>query len=93
MKANWNYDKRKGRRQALSHRAEIARIEDGERLADCLVLDISASGARLGLSSVADIPKEFVLVLSKPGRVLRRCKVVRSAANEIGVTFVGPSRK
>lgn len=93
MKTDWTYDKRKGRRQALSHRAEIVRVEDGEPLADCLVLDISASGARLGLKSVADIPKEFVLVLSKPGRVLRRCKVVRSAANVLGVTFVGPSKK
>ena len=93
MTKGWNYDKRKGRRQPLTHRAEIARLENGEHLADCVVLDISETGARLGLLATGSIPEEFVLVVSKAGNVLRRCKVVRSGATELGVTFVGMRRK
>jgi hypothetical protein len=89
----WTYDKRKGRRTSLTHRAEIARLENGERIADCVVLDISESGARLGVLATGDIPQEFVLVISKPGKVLRRCKVMRSTATELGVAFVRSTKK
>jgi hypothetical protein len=93
VNTRWNYDKRKGRRQPLTQRAEIARLENGERLADCVVLDISETGARLGVLATADIPKEFVLVVSKAGKVLRRCKVMSSTATELGVAFVGAAKK
>jgi hypothetical protein len=89
----WKYDKRKGRRRPLTHRAEIARLENGEHLADCVVLDISETGARLGLLATGDIPEEFVLVVSKAGNVLRQCKVVRSGATELGVAFVGMRKR
>jgi hypothetical protein len=92
--SGWAYEKRRGKRQNLSHRAEIARIEDGQHLAPCIVLDISETGARLGVkSSAASLPKEFVLVLSRVGNVLRRCSVVRSNERELGVKFVMPPRK
>jgi hypothetical protein len=89
----WTYDKRKGRRTSLTHRAEIARLENGERIADCVVLDISETGARLGVLATADIPEEFVLVVSKAGKVLRRCKVMRKTATELGVAFVRAAKK
>jgi hypothetical protein len=93
MNTRWNYDKRRGRRQALRHRAEIARLENGEHLADCVVLDISDTGARLGVRNTIGIPPEFVLVVSKAGNVLRRCRVVRTKATELGVSFVGKPTK
>jgi hypothetical protein len=90
----WAYEKRRGKRQSLLHRAEIARLEDGQHLAPCIVLDISESGARLGVKTPpASLPKEFVLVLSRVGNVLRRCAVVRSNERELGVKFVTPEKK
>lgn len=92
--SGWSYEKRRGKRQNLSHQAEIARLEDGERLADCIVLDISESGARLGLKAPSPgLPSEFVLVLSRAGNVLRRCAVVRNGEKELGVRFVAPQKK
>jgi hypothetical protein len=90
----WAYEKRRGKRRSLSQRAEIARLEDGEPLAGCVVLDMSTTGARLGLKSAPrDLPSEFVLVLSRVGDVSRRCSVVRNGEKEPGVRFVLPSKK
>jgi hypothetical protein len=93
VNTGWSYDKRKGRRQPLTQRAEIARLENGDRLADCVILDISDTGARLGLLATEGIPEEFVLILSKAGKVLRRCRVVRSTATELGVSFITAPKK
>jgi hypothetical protein len=86
-------DKRKARRQQLSHAASIARLENAERIADCVVSDMSAGGARLVVKQPADIPKEFVLLLTESGNVVRRCQVVWSRQNHLGVRFVDAKKK
>jgi hypothetical protein len=89
----WAYEKRRGKRQSLAANAAIVRIENGQHIAACLVLDLSAEGARLRLKSLADIPKEFVLLLSNVSKVLRRCEVVWRRENDLGVKFVKASPK
>jgi hypothetical protein len=57
----------------------------------CLMMDISASGARLKLempSPDTKLAKEFYLLLSANGMVHRRCELVRVNGSEIGVQFV-----
>jgi hypothetical protein len=89
----WSYDKRKGKRQALGHRAAIVRVEDGKPIAGCMVVDLSQTGARLQLKDSAEVPKEFVLLMSNISKVLRRCEVVWRREQDIGVRFVAGARK
>ena len=86
-------DKRRNRRQPLSHVATIARVENGERIGECIVRDMSAGGARLVVKEPVELPKSFVLLMSKSGNVLRRCQVVWSRQNHVGVSFLGAGRK
>lgn len=53
---------------------------------DCLVRDMSASGARLQVESVLGIPDEFTLVLAD-GSPPRQCTVRWKQARSIGVAF------
>jgi hypothetical protein len=48
---------------------------------DCIISDISASGAKLTIGA-RDLPDEFTLLFR------RRCRLVRSADGQIGVEFV-----
>jgi hypothetical protein len=62
---------------------------DGTFKRACTVMDISHSGARIGLSDDSGFdPTEFFLLMSTLGAVHRRCCAVRRYGNEIGVTFV-----
>lgn len=54
----------------------------------CNVLDMSREGARLFLETpVKDVPAEFVLRLSRNGKIERDCQLVWRQQNEIGVHF------
>jgi hypothetical protein len=62
----------------------------------CDILDISGVNARLRAADPAQLPNEFVLLLSADGRVHRRCKVIWRSSDEIGVRFMpgpGPRTK
>jgi hypothetical protein len=63
---------------------------DGSWQMPCLMMDISASGARLKLDTPSPDTKlkEFYLLLSANGMVHRRCELVRVSGSEIGVQFV-----
>ena len=93
MTSPWRYEQRRGKRQALSHRAELAGLKDGQHLADCVVLDVSVTGARLALKPGTELPDQFVLILSKTGKVLRRCTVIWRKSNQIGVDFRAAAKK
>lgn len=54
----------------------------------CMILDLSSGGARLGLRERVVLPKEFILVMSRDGRLNRRCEVAWSKDNMIGVRFL-----
>ncbi|WP_291864300.1 PilZ domain-containing protein [Bradyrhizobium sp.] len=63
---------------------------DGTWRRDCIMIDVSQTGARLcieGSFEGLDL-KEFFLLLSSTGLAFRRCRMVRVAGDEIGVQFL-----
>ena len=63
---------------------------DGTWRRDCLMIDVSQTGARLlveGSLERLDL-KEFFLLLSSTGLAYRRCQLVRVEGNQIGVEFL-----
>jgi hypothetical protein len=60
----------------------------GSVVAPCVVVDISANGARLVLGAPAELPDTFGLVLSKNGGVRRRCEVSWQKGLFVGVRFL-----
>jgi hypothetical protein len=63
---------------------------DGTWRRDCLMIDVSQTGARLlieGSLEGLDL-KEFFLLLSSTGLAYRRCQLVRVDGTEIGVAFL-----
>lgn len=53
---------------------------------DCVVRNVSETGACLEIASPIGIPNDFVLVISKDN-VQRRCHVAWRSARRIGVRF------
>jgi PilZ domain len=63
---------------------------DGTWRRDCMMFDVSQTGARLcieGSFEGLDL-KEFFLLLSSTGLAFRRCRLVRAAGDQIGVQFL-----
>jgi hypothetical protein len=63
---------------------------DGTWRRDCVMTDVSQTGARLlveGSLEGLDL-KEFFLLLSSTGLAYRRCRLVRIAGDQIGVEFL-----
>ena len=63
------------------HYPAFIEIADGN-LRNCIICDISASGAKLTIGPQQDIPQEFTLSLR------RRCRVVRRDDGQICVHFL-----
>lgn len=78
-------DKRKSPRRPLRYSAWIS-LDDGKR-ANCLLSDVSDSGARLEIENSADIPEQFILLLAQRNAPKRHCTVVWRDNNQIGVKF------
>jgi hypothetical protein len=67
---------------------------DGTWRRDCMMFDVSQTGARLcveGSFEGLDL-KEFFLLLSSTGLAFRRCRLVRVAGDQIGVEFLERDR-
>ena len=67
---------------------------DGTWRRDCMMIDVSQTGARLcveGSLEGLDL-KEFFLLLSSTGLAYRRCRMVRLAGDQIGVEFLKPDK-
>ena len=62
---------------------------DGSQPRDCTVLDVSEDGARIIVSSPAELPKEFWLVLSADRMRRRQCRIVWSSDTQVGVRYLG----
>jgi hypothetical protein len=63
---------------------------DGTWRRDCMMFDVSQTGARLcieGSLEGLDL-REFFLLLSSTGLAFRRCRLVRVAGDEIGAQFL-----
>jgi len=54
---------------------------------DCVIRNMSETGAQLSVESPIGIPDCFALLI-KPGRIKRDCRVTWRKANRIGVRFV-----
>jgi hypothetical protein len=63
---------------------------DGTWSRDCLMVDVSSTGARLSVDgTLAGINiDEFFLLLSATGLAFRRCRTVRRVGAEIGIAFI-----
>ncbi len=63
---------------------------DGTWRRDCVMIDVSQTGARLlieGSLEGLDL-KEFFLLLSSTGLAYRRCQLVRVDGDQIGIQFL-----
>ena len=62
---------------------------DGSPIGDCMMVDVSAGGARLKIAGGGNAPDRFVLLLSKFDQgVKRHCAVAWRGKDEIGIRFV-----
>jgi hypothetical protein len=67
---------------------------DGTWRRDCMMVDVSQTGARLyfdGSLEGLDL-REFFLLLSSTGLAFRRCKLIRVAGDQIGVRFLAQDK-
>jgi hypothetical protein len=66
---------------------------DGTWRRDCVMNDVSETGARLTVNgSIQGLDlKEFFLLLSSTGLAFRRCRMIRLAGDQIGVEFLKPA--
>jgi hypothetical protein len=62
----------------------LALIDPGDRsgLLNCIICDISATGAKLTVGLNHNVPDEFTLLFR------RRCRVVRRDDGQLGIQFV-----
>ncbi len=82
-------ERRRSRRQKLRVRGKLV-PGNGLPMRDCTVLDISESGAKLGVGSAGDLPSDFAIMLSPRGYPYRRCRLVWRSAAQVGVSFYDP---
>jgi hypothetical protein len=78
---------RRSPRTLLRTRGVIANF-DGSIVKRCLTIDVSATGAKLVLPEVCEVPDKFVLILTQDGTVRRECEVMWRRERSLGVRFV-----
>ena len=77
---------RRESREDKGHRAWLDTGEGGPLLA-CTLVDISASGAKLSLDVIDQIPETFSLRLTRYEQPRFACRTVWRNSNTIGVIF------
>ena len=75
----------------LSERASTSTIgvvmsEDGTVRMDCILSNVSSTGARLLVASTKDLPEHLVIEFEASG-IRWPCQVVRRSASDLGVRF------
>ena len=89
------YGDRKSERVDFEHGIHVYIMGiDGTWRRDCMMIDVSQTGARLcveGTLEGLDL-KEFFLLLSSTGLAYRRCRLIRLAGDQIGVEFLRPDK-
>jgi hypothetical protein len=80
-------ENRASRRRSINHGARIAAL-DGGVLQSCRIIDISGTGARLGVLQPETVPEQFLLLLSHDGKLHRICSVVWRRDKAVGVQFI-----
>jgi len=66
--------------------AKPAKIDHGGDKLNCIIRDISATGAALEISDVAKLPANFTLIIPED-RLKLRCHLVWRTQFRIGVAF------
>lgn len=79
-------DNRQYLRRAVHIPAKLIVDGDAPEL-DCVVLDISEGGARIGVEAAKEMPEKFTVVFTPRGSPYRRCRVVWRADSQVGVAF------
>jgi hypothetical protein len=77
----------KRRREARTGVLKRAQISFGRAVIDCVVLDVSSSGARVRTDIVATIPEQVILRFSRGSAFLARAQWARGT--ELGFAFDG----
>jgi hypothetical protein len=78
-------------RQSPRHRENRAawiEVNNSDPRLDCILWDVSEAGVRITIDTPRSVPQEFFLVLSKDGKVRRRCRVVWRSAEQLGACFL-----
>jgi PilZ domain len=79
-------EKRKNVRRSVRQGAILVGV-DGSTLGTCVMVNVSAGGARLVVPTSADLPDQFNIVLSRSGQLRRSCMVVWRSERTLGVRF------
>lgn len=90
------FGNRKSERVRLDHQRPVNLMGvDGTWRRNCLLLDVSSTGARLDVDGTLDVlqAKEFFLLLSSTGLAFRRCELIRVEGSQVGVRFVEVRKK
>jgi hypothetical protein len=79
--------KKREARKLLGQPAWIT-LEGGFAARQCIVQDISPSGAKLALEEVVSLPARLRLAFSRDARTGRNCQVVWRRGKSAGVRFI-----
>ncbi|GJE01087.1 methyl-accepting chemotaxis protein [Methylobacterium isbiliense] len=74
-------------RTSIPAEIEMARPAGGTVRLPCIILNLSASGAKLAVDAATQVPDTFVL--EADGHPARPCRVMRRLGGELGVRFTG----
>jgi hypothetical protein len=83
-------ERRRAQRQDMRWEALIINL-DGSIIDRCMIVNVSATGARLVLPASVEVPDAFSLLLSREGKVRRQCEVTWRSEKSIGVRFILPA--
>ena len=61
---------------------------NGSQPLDCTIWDMSEAGVRITIDAPMSVPREFTLVMSRDGKVRRRCRVIWRSHDQIGACFL-----
>ena len=81
-------NKRKSPRRPLSMKAYLY-TQDGWPLCECKLRDVSETGAQLTILPSDDLPDNFLLSLSRDGKVRRHCELIWRDGARVGAHFRG----
>jgi hypothetical protein len=80
-------EQRRHRRQPLNYAAWIVTSPTSKPL-QCMMSDVSKSGAKLAYKGDAELPDRFMLLLSNDGKTRRMCRVAWREGSRMGVEFL-----
>lgn len=83
-----SYIKQRQSPRKRENRAAWVDTNNGSPLLDCTLWDVSEAGVRFTIDTPRSVPHEFFLVLSKDGKVRRRCRVIWRSVEQVGACYL-----